>query len=141
MTGHPLSDGEIDYRMALRSAARNYNRTLVIAAVLAVAGFIAITLAVGADGGVLFVVGVALGALNSHLVARSLARAVSSETVNRKAIAGGALRRLMVVTAVAVALAFLYQPDGWLVFMGLTVFQLLIMVTFFAGLARQVRRA
>lgn len=141
MTDAKLSDSEIDYQLALRSAARNYNRTLVIAAAVAVAGFAALTWATGVDGGVLFVVGVVLGVVNSQLVQRSLARAVTSDAISRKAIAGGVLRRLLLVTAVAVVIAVVYQPDGWLVFMGLTVFQMLIMVTFFAGLARQVRRS
>lgn len=141
MTDQHVPDGEIDYRFAMRSAARNYSRTLVVAAVVAVAGFAALTAAAGVESGALFVVGIGLGVLNSHLVQRSLARAVTGGDLQRKAIAFGVLRRLAVVTAIAFAIAIIYQPVGWLVFMGLTVFQLLIMVMVFAGLARQVRRA
>lgn len=140
MNDQQLTDAEIDYRLALRSAGRNYNRTLVMSAVVAVAGFVALTFLVGVGAGVLFVVGIGLGVLNSQLVQRSLARAVTGGHLQRKAVAFGVVRRLSLVTLIAVAIAFLYQPVGWLVFMGLTVFQLLIMVMVFAGLARQVRR-
>jgi hypothetical protein len=141
MTKPPLSDREIDYKLALRSAARNYNRTLVMAAVLAVVGFLVLTLAGAFAAGVLFVVGLALGVLNSQLVQRSLVTAVTMGNTDRKAIGFGVLKRLSLVTAIAVVIAFAYQPNGWVVFVGLTAFQMLIMVTVFGGLARQVRRA
>jgi hypothetical protein len=141
MTDQSLSDGEIDYRLALRSAARNYNRVLVATAVAAVLGFALLATTVAFAAGVLYVVGLGLGVFNSQLVQRSLARAVTGGDVQRKAIAFGVLRRLAIVTAVAVAIALAYRPYGWLVFMGLTLFQLLLMLMLFTGLARQVRRA
>lgn len=141
MTETRLTDQEIDYRLALRSAARNYNRTLVASAVIAVGGLVALAVTVGLDAGVLFVVGVGLGVVNSQLVQRSLARAVTSGHTDRKAIGFGVLRRLSLVTLVAVLIAFVYQPYGWMVFAGLTVFQMLIMATVLGGLARQVRQA
>ena len=42
---------------------------------------------------------------------------------------------------IAFLIALAYQPNGWIVFIGLTTFQMLITVTLFGGLARQVRRA
>lgn len=140
MTEHHLTDQEIDYKLALRTAARNYNRTLVASAVVAGGGFVALAIWVGLDAAVLFVVGVGLGVVNSQLVQRSLARAVTSGHTDRKAIGFGVLRRLSLVTAVAVLIAFVYQPYGWVVFAGLTVFQMLIMATVLGGLARQVRQ-
>jgi hypothetical protein len=141
MTTSPPTDHEIDYKLALRSAARNYNRTLVMAAALAVAGFLVLTLTGSFSAGVLFVVGIGLGVVNSQLVQRSLVTAVTIGTTDRKAIGLGVLKRLSLVTAVAVVIAFAYQPNGWVVFVGLTAFQLLIMIMVFGGLARQVRRA
>lgn len=141
MTKPPLSDREIDYKLALRSAARNYNRTLVMAAVLGVVGFAVLTLTGSFAAGVLFVVGLGLGVVNSQLVQRSLVAAVTTGDTDRKAIGLGVLKRLSLVTAIAVVIAFAYEPDGWVVFVGLTAFQMLIMITVFGGLARQVRRA
>ena len=141
MTEQQLSDSEIDYRLALRTAARNYNRTLVASAVIAVGGFIGLAVTVGLDAGILFVVGVGLGIVNSQLVQRSLARAVTSGHTDRKAIGFGVLRRLSLITVVALLIAFVYQPYGWMVFAGLTIFQMLIMATVLGGLARQVRQA
>ena len=141
MTAPTPTDQEIDYKLALRSAARNYNRTLVMAAALAVAGFVVLTLLGSFSAGVLFVVGIGLGVVNSQLVQRSLVTAVTIGTTDRKAIGLGVLKRLSLVTAVAVVIAFAYQQNGWVVFVGLTAFQLLIMIMVFGGLARQVRRA
>ena len=43
--------------------------------------------------------------------------------------------------AIAFAIAIVYQPNGWVVFVGLAAFQLLVMSTVFGGLIREVRRA
>jgi hypothetical protein len=141
MTKPLPSDREIDYKLALRSAARNYNRTLVLAAAIAVAGFLVLTVTGSFSAGVLFVAGIALGVVNSQLVQRSLVTAVTRGDTDRRAIGFGVLKRLSLVTVIAFVIAFAYQPNGWVVFVGLTVFQMLIMVTVFGGLARQVRRA
>jgi hypothetical protein len=51
----------------------------------------------------------------------------------------GVLRRLALITAIAVAIAVLYKPDGWVVFIGLMVFQMVTLGTVLAGLTKQVR--
>jgi ATP synthase I chain len=141
MSTQPLSDQEIDYRLALRSAARNYSKSLVISAVIAAVGFIALWITVSLDAGILFCVGIGLGVLNSQLVQRSLVRAVTDGRTDRKAISFGVLKRLSLITLLAVGIAVLYRPTGLLVFIGLMIFQMLSLVTVLAGLARQVRRA
>jgi hypothetical protein len=93
------------------------------------------------SAGVLFVVGIGLGVVNSQLVQRSLVTAVTNGDTDRKQIGFGVLKRLSVVTVFAFLIALAYQPNGWIVFVGLTTFQMLITVTLFGGLARQVRRA
>ena len=141
MTNPPLTDRQIDYKLALRSAARNYNRTLILAAAVGVAGFLVLALTVSFSAGVLFAVGIGLGVVNSQLVQRSLVTAVTNGDTDRKQIGFGVLKRLSVVTVFAFLIALAYQPNGWIVFIGLTTFQFLITVTLFGGLARQVRRA
>lgn len=141
MSTQPLSDQEIDYRLALRSAARNYSKSLVLSAVIAVVGFVALWITLSLDAGILFCVGIGLGVLNSQLVQRSLVRAVTDGRTDRKAISFGVLKRLSLITLLAVGIAVLYRPTGLLVFIGLMIFQMLSLVTVLAGLARQVRRA
>lgn len=141
MSTRHLSDQEIDYKLALRSAARNYNKSLVLSAVVGVVGLVALWLTVSVDAGILFCVGIGLGVLNSQLVQRSLVRAVTDGRADRKAISFGVLRRLSLITLLAVGIALLYRPDGLLVFVGLMIFQMLSLATVFGGLARQVRRA
>jgi hypothetical protein len=140
MSAQGLSDKEIDYRMALRSAARNYNKSLLLSAVIGVVGLVVLAITVSIDAGILFCVGLGLGVLNSQLVQRSLVRAVTEGRADRKAISFGVLRRLSLITALAVGIALLYRPDGLLVFVGLMIFQMLSLATVLGGLARQVRR-
>jgi ATP synthase I chain len=94
---------------------------------------------VSLDAGVLFCVGLGLGVVNSQLVQRSLVRAVTDGRSDRKSVSLGVLRRLGLITAIAVAIAILYQPDGWVVFIGLMVFQMITLGTVLVSLSRQVR--
>jgi ATP synthase I chain. len=139
MSAQHLSDKEIDYKLALRSAARNYNKSLLISAILGLVGLVVLSLTVSIDAGILFCVGLGLGVLNSQLVQRSLVRAVTDGRSDRKAISFGVLRRLSLITALAVGIAVLYRPEGLLVFIGLMIFQMVSLATVLGGLARQVR--
>jgi ATP synthase I chain len=139
MSAQHLSDKEIDYKLALRSAARNYNKSLLISAILGLVGLVVLSLTVSLDAGILFCVGLGLGVLNSQLVQRSLVRAVTDGRSDRKTISFGVLRRLSLITALAVGIAVLYRPEGLLVFIGLMIFQMVSLATVLGGLARQVR--
>jgi hypothetical protein len=134
-------DTSTDSRDALKAAARKYNYALIIAAVGGLVSLIVLTVAGLFDAGVLLCVGLALGVVNMQLVQRSLASSVAAGEPNRKALTMSMLRRLVIVSAIAFAIALLYQPHGWVVFVGLAAFQLLIMSTVFGGLIREVRRA
>jgi hypothetical protein len=134
-------DTSTDSRDALKAAARKYNYALVIAAVGGLVSLVVLAVAGLFDAGVLLCVGLALGVVNMQLVQRSLASSVAAGEPNRKALTMSMLRRLVVVSAIAFAIALVYQPHGWVVFVGLAAFQLLIMSTVFGGLIREVRRA
>jgi hypothetical protein len=134
-------DTSTDSRDALKAAARKYNYALIIAAVGGLVSLIVLTVVGLFDAGVLLCVGLALGVVNMQLVQRSLASSVAAGEPNRKALTMSMLRRLVVVSAIAFAIALIYQPHGWVVFVGLAAFQLLIMSTVFGGLIREVRRA
>ncbi|MGH8867287.1 MAG: ATP synthase subunit I [Actinomycetes bacterium] len=128
-------------QVALRSAARNFQRALVAAAVLGVLGFIGLAVAGHAVAGVLLCVGLGLGGVNSRMVQRSLGEFIKQGDPNKRKLMLGVLRRLMLVSAVALGIAFLYQPDGWVVLVGLAVFQVIVMGSVFGGLYKEVRRA
>jgi ATP synthase I chain len=131
---------ETGAREALNAAARKYNYALAIAAGGGLASVVAFGIAGSIDIGILFCVGLGLGIVNSQLVQRSLASSVEAGDPNRKALTFSMLRRLIVVSIIAFAIAIVYQPHGWVVFAGLAAFQLLIMSTVFGGLIREVRR-
>jgi hypothetical protein len=130
-----------DTRAALRAAARKYNIALVIAAVGGLLSLIAFAIAGDFAVGVMICVGLGLGVVNSHLVQRSLGASVATGEPNRRALTMNMLKRLVVVSAIAFAIAIVYEPNGWVVFVGLASFQLLVMSTVFGGLIREVRRA
>jgi hypothetical protein len=127
-------------RDALNAAARKYNYALAIAAGGGLLTVIVSAIMGSVDVGVLFCVGLGLGVVNSQLVQRSLASSVAAGDPNRKALTLSMLRRLVIVSIIAFAIAIVYQPHGWVVFAGLAAFQLLIMSTVFTGLIREVRR-
>jgi hypothetical protein len=131
---------ETGAREALNAAARKYNFALAIAAAGGLGSVVAFAIAGHIDIGFLFCVGLILGVVNSQLVQRSLASSVAAGEPNRRALTFSMLRRLIVVSIIAFAIAVAYRPNGWVVFVGLAAFQLLIMSTVFGGLIREVRR-
>jgi hypothetical protein len=131
---------EAGAREALNAAARKYNYCLAIAAGCGLASVVVFAIAGHFDIGILFCVGLGLGVVNSQLVQRSLASSVEAGDPDRKALTFSMLRRLIVVSIIAFAIAIIYQPHGWVVFVGLASFQVLIMSTVFGGLIREVRR-
>lgn len=131
-------------QQALADAARNYHRALVAAVGIGVAGLLVTALAGNYVAGVLLCVGLALGAVNSSLVQRSLVAFVAKgdpDHPDKRGLMLGVLRRLTLVSAVAFVVAYVYRPTGWVVLLGLALFQLLVMGTVFGGLFREVRRA
>ena len=134
-------DDAVSVKLALRSAARNYNRLLVIAAGLGIVSLLVLAVAGKWVAGVMICIGLGLGIVNSLLVQRSLATAIIAGDPNKRGLAMGVLKRLSVTSLVAFVIALVYQPYGWLVFLGLAVFQMLIMATVFSGLVREVRRS
>jgi len=120
------------------SAIANLRRSSVIGA-----GFGAIAIAVTSlEGhpvmGVFFAVGLALGALNTFLLQRSVLVFARGQA-SKKRVQLGVLMRLGGITAVAIGLALLIHPDGLGVFAGLALFQLLLLVGAAVPLLRTMR--
>ncbi len=119
--------------------SRSYRQALSLAAVVGLAGLLVLGPAGHLDAGLLLCAGLALGALNSRLVQASVASFAAAGVADRWGFARTVLRRLLLVTTVAVALAVVFRPAGWAVLVGLAVFQLLVTARAAAALLREVR--
>jgi len=90
--------------------------------------------------GLLFCVGLALGALNTWLVQRSVVRFASSTAGDAKRrFVGGVFGRLALISLVALAICLLFLPDGLGVLAGLAGFQILMLASASMPLIRELR--
>jgi hypothetical protein len=120
------------------AVARGYRNALIIAALLGVAS-IAVGFATHAPYiGPFICVGLVLGAYNARKLWGDTS-ALHGETANpRAAVMKTSLARLGIITVFAVLVALLYRQDGWAVFVGLVIFQLVMMSLLIKPLRRVV---
>jgi hypothetical protein len=110
------------------SAAANLRRSAVLGAVLGVVG-IAVSATQGhALMGVFGFLGLGLGAYNNRLLQKSVLRYAADENLGKKQFRRGVMARLSLITLLAIGLGFFVQPDGLGVFVGLAVFQILMLI-------------
>ncbi len=108
-----------------RTTKATFRRSVFLAAGVGVAAVI-VSLPLGYLGFALFgLVGLALGALNTALVQRSVVQFTAAGAHDKGRFARSVLGRLGVVTVLAVAVALIVRPAGLGVFLGLAAFQLL----------------
>jgi hypothetical protein len=109
------------------AVARGYRNALIVSAVLGVAA-IGAGFAVGAPyAGPLFCIGLVLGAYNARKLWGDTS-ALNGDVENpRAAVVRTSASRLGIITLFAVLVALVYRQDGWAVFVGLVVFQLVMM--------------
>lgn len=110
------------------SAAANLRRAVIVSALLAVVGIVVTSIAGHPLMGVFGLVGLGLGALNNRMLQTSVLRYAADENMGKKQFRRGVMARLALVTLIAVALALLVRPDGLAVFVGLGVFQILMLI-------------
>jgi hypothetical protein len=122
---------------ALTSGPGRLARTLLLPAVLGGAAILIGALVGHALVGVFLTVGLALGAVNGVLQERAAARLSPGD--DRSAIIGGSMRRLGLITVVALAIAVLARPLGWICFIGLAVYQLLTLAAALGVAAKEAR--
>ena len=109
-------------------AAGNLRRSVIVAACVGVVGLVGCALAGHLAMGLFVLLGLALGALNTLLVQRSVVRFAASGAANRKRrFTMSVLGRLAGITVVALICAFLARPDGLGVIAGLALFQLIML--------------
>ena len=109
------------------SAAANLRRSAVVGAVLGVVATVVLAIEGHPLMGAFGFLGLGLGAYNNRLLQRSVLR-YADEEVGKKQFRRGVMARLGLITILALGLGFFVQPDGLGVFVGLAVFQILMLV-------------
>ena len=115
-------------------------RTAFTALFLAGAGLVAATYFDRILFGALFALGLALGLLNVWLAHGAVARASVQAIASKQQMAMSSLSRLLVITAVALVIGFLLRPDGVGIFVGLAVFQVVLVVLTTVPVMRGLRQ-
>jgi hypothetical protein len=86
-------------------------------------------------------VGVGLGLLNTALIRRTAGRyAASDDPHKRRRSAGNVLGRLTIITLLALGVAMLVRPAGLGVFLGLALFQFVMIFIVMVPLIKELRR-
>ncbi len=124
---------------ALASVAGTLRRTAIVVAIVA-AAVIAVAASLGAWlAGVLIAVGLGLGLLNSWLTQLAGARLMLDNDLTRGMIVTSSLKRLAVVTIVALAIVWFVRPVGWVVLIGLAGYHLIALGSLFRTALREAR--
>jgi hypothetical protein len=109
------------------AVARGYRNALILAAVLGVVaigfGFAISEPAVGP----FICVGLALGGYNARKLWTDTQSIDASQPNPKTGVMKTSLSRLGIITVFAVLVALVYRSDGWAVFVGLVIFQLVMM--------------
>jgi hypothetical protein len=109
------------------AVARGYRHALILAGVLGVVALI-LGFALGQPWvGPFICVGLALGGYNAHKLWGDT-QSLDASAANPKAmVMKTSLARLGIITVFAVLVALIYRDQGWAVFVGLVIFQLVMM--------------
>jgi hypothetical protein len=105
------------------SAVMSLRRPLLISVLLGAAGLVVAALLGHITMGILGCVGLGLGLVNSRMLQRDVLNVISRDNPSKKAVGILSARRLLVITAIAVALGIFVRPDGLGVFFGLALYQ------------------
>ncbi len=109
------------------SAAANLRRSSIIGAALAVLAIVWTSIAGHPLMGVFGAIGLALGALNNRMLQLSVIQ-YATQSVSKRKFRGGVFVRLGSITLVSFVIALLVRPDGLAIFVGLAIFQVLMLV-------------
>jgi hypothetical protein len=108
------------------------------------AGVAVVAVALGASLGhvqigILLAIGVALGVANGLLVEQATAKMAPDDDPDRRAVVKGSLGRLGLISAIALIIAFLARPNGWVLLLGLAGYQVLALLSQLGAAMRQAR--
>jgi hypothetical protein len=125
------------------AVARGYRFALIIAGLIGVVAIAACALTGYPLAGFFICVGLGLGSWNSRKLWTDTEKLVDGSQEPgekwRGPAATSTAKRLGLITLIAFLVALAYRPLGWTVFIGLLVFQLLLMAMLAAPLSKVVR--
>ena len=124
------------------SAAANLRRSSILGAVLGAIAVAVTSLQGHPLMGLFFLVGIALGAGNNRILQLSVisyATAVNAGTGTKRKFRGSVALRLGAITVLSLGVALLVRPDGLGIFVGLAVFQVLMLVGAAVPVFRSIR--
>lgn len=102
------------------------------AAIVAVAAGVLILMATGPlerlPLGAFICAGLAAGWVNAQLTLRAVSRIADSETPKKLRLVRSSAVRLLGITGIAIAIAFLARPSGMGIFFGLAMFQVILVI-------------
>jgi hypothetical protein len=110
------------------SAAANLRRSTIVGGVLGAVSIIVLALVGHPLMGVFGCVGIAIGALNNRMLQLSVVRHAADVGYGKKQFRRGVMGRLAAITLLALAVGIFVRPDGLGVFVGLAVFQILMLI-------------
>ena len=128
-----------DAPLVLPSIAFRPVRLAVICVVLAGLGTLATALLGHVWVGVFFGVGLGLGLINALLVRRSVTKITAKAHPLKSSMAINSAGRLMVLTVIGLAIAFVFRPQGLGVVFGMALFQMLLVFSTTLPVARKLR--
>jgi hypothetical protein len=120
-------------------AVANLRRSAILSAGLGVASIIVLAFFGHPLMGLFGCVGLALGALNNRMLQRSVLNYAEGETISKGPFSRKVFFRLGAITLLALGCALLTRPDGLGVFVGLAVFQLLMLIGATVPVMRSLR--
>ncbi|MDH6197427.1 dipeptide/tripeptide permease [Mycobacterium frederiksbergense] len=89
--------------------------------------------------GAFFGVGLLLGLVNALLVRRAVESITAEDHPLKKKMAVNSATRLLIITAIALAIAFVFKPSGIAVLFGLAIFQALLVMSTSIPVLRKIR--
>ena len=89
--------------------------------------------------GVFLGIGLGLGLLNALMVRRAVESITAEEHPLKKKMVANSATRLLVITAVALTVAFLFRPEGMAVLFGLALFQALLVISTSLPVLKKIR--
>jgi hypothetical protein len=82
---------------------------------------------------------VALGVANGLLVEQATAKMAPSDDPDRKAGVKSSLGRVGLISAIALVIAFLARPNGWVLLLGLAGYQILALLSQLGAAMKEAR--
>jgi hypothetical protein len=115
-------------------------RLLVVCVALTALAVVAAALTGHVFFGVFFGVGLGLGLLNALMVRRAVESITAEDHPLKKKMAVNSATRLLIITAIAMAIAFVFKTHGGIaVLFGLAIFQALLVMSTSIPVLRKIR--